>query len=668
MILNAKRSDYFPFNIAVPWHLAVAGADRSLSYEYWPDGALKRRQAPDGVWSGNYSYDLAGRLLSIDNAITTSTSQPDLYISSIAYNARGQATVVNYGNGVTALNSYDPSRGWLTNSQVLQGITPLQDETYTRNSAGMVTSIAALQAGRSWTYAYDGLDRLLNADNQAGTADDRSFAYDDADNMIWNSKLCAGSAANPNMTYPAQGPTAIRPHAPSSICGSAVTYDANGNTLTYDVDGSGIIQPRSFVYDGENRPVSVTANSITSRFAYGPDGARTLKVAGTKSYSYFGGEELLQDGSLLTLTSTIAADIRREVLLNQSPQQFGTTDFAYKDQKSSTRLTLRMSPASTTQSDYGPFGQPLTSNGSTVINGRGYINQRYDAEANAQLQYLNARYYDPLLGRFLTPDWWDVTMAGVGTNRYAYSGNDPVNGSDPSGHSFYVSRETGGLVSTNCTNCGSSTVGGAFASAGLGSGGQGKGWISKSWSNPFGTFTITTNYFTGENFATQRSPAGTPVSAAGIASANALASRLNGGGYPTHHAGLGAGQVRPGGAAAAQPTSFSHNATSTSHGAEITQSPLYPFVPSTPLFKYKNNLKKDVFHNFPFSYDVTIWSLGRIVKIDPGLLSSYVQKARPGVLNGVKGYYNLGADIYTDGDMIVTHREFREAIPGQPWP
>ena len=70
-------------------HLAVAGADRALSYEYWPEGALKRRQAPDGVWSGNYSYDLAGRLLSIDNAITTSAAQADLYISSISYNARG---------------------------------------------------------------------------------------------------------------------------------------------------------------------------------------------------------------------------------------------------------------------------------------------------------------------------------------------------------------------------------------------------------------------------------------------------------------------------------------------------------------------------------------------------------------------------------------------------
>ncbi len=50
------------------------------------------------------------------------------------------------------------------------------------------------------------------------------------------------------------------------------------------------------------------------------------------------------------------------------------------------------------------------------------------------MQYLNARYYDPKLGMFLQPDWWEVTRAGVGTNRYAYAFDDPVNGKDPTGH------------------------------------------------------------------------------------------------------------------------------------------------------------------------------------------------------------------------------------------
>ena len=50
--------------------------------------------------------------------------------------------------------------------------------------------------------------------------------------------------------------------------------------------------------------------------------------------------------------------------------------------------------------------------------------------------YLHARYYDPLVGRFPTGDWWDPILAGVDVNRYSYSANDPINLSDPNGHHY----------------------------------------------------------------------------------------------------------------------------------------------------------------------------------------------------------------------------------------
>jgi RHS repeat-associated protein len=65
---------------------------------------------------------------------------------------------------------------------------------------------------------------------------------------------------------------------------------------------------------------------------------------------------------------------------------------------------------------------------------KGWIGERYDADAG--LQYLNARYYDPELSLFLQPDWFEVTKAGVGTNRFSYSFNDPVNKMDPGGMSL----------------------------------------------------------------------------------------------------------------------------------------------------------------------------------------------------------------------------------------
>jgi YD repeat-containing protein len=111
-----------------------------------------------------------------------------------------------------------------------QGNQTLLDLNYTRNDKGMVTAISSPDPARAWAYGYDALDRLIAADNKGGTAEDRTYAYDDANNLTVNSALCGGTA----LSYGAGG----RPHAPSSICGAAVTYDANGNTLSYDPDGA----------------------------------------------------------------------------------------------------------------------------------------------------------------------------------------------------------------------------------------------------------------------------------------------------------------------------------------------------------------------------------------------------------------------------------------------
>jgi hypothetical protein len=70
------------------------------------------------------------------------------------------------------------------------------------------------------------------------------------------------------------------PHAPSTIYGTPVSYDGNGNTLSYDVDGAGPLLPRSFTYDGENRPLAIAQNGNVTTMSYGPDGERTSKSFG----------------------------------------------------------------------------------------------------------------------------------------------------------------------------------------------------------------------------------------------------------------------------------------------------------------------------------------------------------------------------------------------------
>ncbi len=93
------------------------------------------------------------------------------------------------------------------------------------------------------------------------------------------------------------------------------------------------------------------------------------------------------------------------------------------------------------------LSQPLT-----LAETKGFIGERFDDGSG--LQYLNARYYDPRLAMFVQPDWWEVTQAGVGTNRYSYSFNDPVNGRDPGGHFALSEAELEALVARATTAAG----------------------------------------------------------------------------------------------------------------------------------------------------------------------------------------------------------------------
>ncbi len=122
-------------------------------------------------------------------------------------------------------------------------------------------------------------------------------------------------------------------------------------------------------------------------------------------------------------------------------QRKGTNDlFIHPDHLGSTRWLSEPSGAFPHGIRYNAFGQkmwipPGTTDWQPVdflfAGESGYITE-YSDEQNpgVALLYLQQRYYDPDIGRFLTPD--PIGFAG-GLNLYAYCGNDPVNRVDPTG-------------------------------------------------------------------------------------------------------------------------------------------------------------------------------------------------------------------------------------------
>src|SRR5438094_811233 len=80
------------------------------------------------------------------------------------------------------------------------------------------------------------------------------------------------------------------------------------------------------------------------------------------------------------------------------------------------------------QYKYKPYGADNGSSPGTVPNPFRFAARQLDSETG--LYYMRARYYDPQLGRFVSED--PIGLAG-GINAYAYTGDNPVNGRDPSG-------------------------------------------------------------------------------------------------------------------------------------------------------------------------------------------------------------------------------------------
>ena len=144
--------------------------EKHTSTDYWPDGQVKSRKLADGFETGDYLYDAAGRLVSIDNDNTVTNPGnavgdmvPATFIQSVAYNARGQTTAISYGDGTSTAFEYDPARGWLARVIATRSGAVLLDQVYERNEKGMITQITRPDGVNIWTYGYDGLDRLISA-------------------------------------------------------------------------------------------------------------------------------------------------------------------------------------------------------------------------------------------------------------------------------------------------------------------------------------------------------------------------------------------------------------------------------------------------------------------------------------------------------------------------
>lgn len=116
-------------------------------------------------------------------------------------------------------------------------------------------------------------------------------------------------------------------------------------------------------------------------------------------------------------------------------QTGGTVTYVYTDPQGTPLAETDASGNITATFEYTPYGTYAPQGTSTpgpAPKGPGYTGHVNDPETN--LVYMQARYYDPVTGRFLTTD--PVEPNGGNTfsfNRYAYVDNNPIMHTDPNG-------------------------------------------------------------------------------------------------------------------------------------------------------------------------------------------------------------------------------------------
>ena len=285
---------------------------------------------------------------------------------------------------------------------------------------------------RETRYYYDGAGQLIRTDDEK-EGKTTAYEYDGNGNItaVKTYALHAKDAAlgEPESVktfgYNASGWTDLL----TSVDGNAVTYDALGNMLAYN--------GYTYIWQAGRRLAGMTDGANTYIYKYDDNGIRTEKtVNGTVThYITVDGRITGQYDGTNTIYFRYDAD--------NSPVGFnlnGTEYFYVKNVQGDIEEILDTNGNSVVIYAYNAWGKTLSVTGPLadtvgIINPIRYRGYYLDSETG--YYYLQSRYYNPDICRFINADEPDTASAAINnetiTNMFAYCQNCPVNLKDSSG-------------------------------------------------------------------------------------------------------------------------------------------------------------------------------------------------------------------------------------------
>ncbi len=392
---QSYRSELFYDNQDLLSRISAGGGDVYIDYDHQLRRS-KLRYSGGGV-EAIYNFDSRDRIKTLEHKM----NQMTISKLSLTYDKVGNIT-----------------------SKTLENNLPIvKDQTFSYDQTYQVTSEVDPFTGASTSFEWDQLGNRLSLNNNSFKS-----IYDDFNRIV----------EDEDFTY---------------------SHDPNGNMILKINKQTGFMT--EYFWNASNKLMSIVTKNAEGNqlkivdYKYGPEGRRLAKEvdgAQVESYLYSGSDIIRIFKSSGVIDYYYTDKIDEPVMMKSN----GSVYYLHTDQLGSIIAITDIQGSTIEQYAYSAFGQMKIYDGSGVEiqssqigNIFGFTGREFDAESD--LYYYRARYYDPNSGRFLTAD--PIGFDGGDANLYRYVENNPIYYIDPYG------LKLGGITGTSTGQAIGSVIG-----------------------------------------------------------------------------------------------------------------------------------------------------------------------------------------------------------------
>ena len=409
-----------------------------LKHRYYPGGLLREKKA-SGRTLMSYTYDLDGKKISQRdltgkstgyaynrNGMLSQVMENGRCLAAYEYYADGNIKSLRIGTDLITDYAYDLNKNLTTIRTTLGGGSIVCDNRYTYDGNGNRLSKADRQGLTK--YAYDANNQLVQVQYPQGGLE--NYSYDAAGNRLGRS----ADGIQENYRYDNCNRLIQLTRMTTQQETVTYSYDRQGNMLSdgrnryaYDdfgrlastVTAEGDIQKNC--YDAEGLRAEMEENGRLVQFLYNED----REVVAEKDYS----GNLIRYIRGLGLISSDSENAKTYYHYVCDGQGSVSHIIRGEDKESGVSEQGREQDRILNQYEYDAFGNTISCK-EQVENRFRYQGEQYDPITRQY--YLRARYYNPVIGRFIQED----TYYGDGLNLYEYCRNNTITYKDPTGHNI----------------------------------------------------------------------------------------------------------------------------------------------------------------------------------------------------------------------------------------